>query len=73
MILVAEDRVDPSALIKMGSHHPIGQISLTFLRQQVASLKTGYCGAFLTVKCVQPTQVANCVTLFKTNEGDFCN
>ena len=46
----AEDRVGQSALIKMGSHHPIYQISLPFLRQQVASLKTGYCGGFPSIR-----------------------
>ena len=41
MILVdekAEDRVNQSALIKIGLDHPIGQFSLPLLRQQVPSI-----------------------------------
>ena len=35
------------------------------------SIDNWYCGAFLAVNCIQPTQVANYVMLFQTNKGNF--
>ena len=58
MILVdseAEDRVDQSALIKIGLHDPIDQFSRPLLRQQVPSL---YLGEYLSWKNVLWTLLA---------------